>query len=307
MLALFGVLVWLAVKPLTVDRSLGSESNPIRLMLTPSTDAQAITKNGEQLAEFLTKKTGLHVVVAVPNYYITVVEAFGTQRVDMAIMNTFAYLLANAKYGAHAVLLVARRYGELSYRGEILVQSNGGIDSLPQLTGKTIAYVDPSSTSGYIYPKEILKKNGVVTGREVFANGHTQSVLKVYQGDVDAAACFYSPRDSVTGEYLDARSKIAPQHPDVYQKLKILALSDPIPNDPVVVRRGFPDDMEKKLVQALLEFQATKEGKGALMTIASIEGFVPTNDHHFRDVRALVGRYGINLEHELQRSATKKK
>lgn len=302
-----GLLVWLSVRPLIVDRSLGSEANPIRLMLTPSTDAQAITKNGEQLAEFLTKRTGLHVVVAVPNYYVTVVEAFGTNRVDMAIMNTFAYLLANAKYGAHAVLLVARRYGELSYRGEILVRKDSGIDSLSQLSGKTIAYVDPSSTSGYIYPKEILRRNGIVTGREVFANGHTQSVLKVYQGDVDAAACFFSPRDSVTGEHLDARAKIAPQHPDVFDVLSILALSDPIPNDPVVVRKDLPSDVEQALIKALLEYQSTEEGKAALLTIASIEGFVPTTDHHFDDVRSLVGQYGINLEQELNKATARKK
>ena len=307
LVALLVALIWLSIKPFTADRSLGSEANPIRLMLTPSTDAQAITKNGEELARFLTQRTGLHVVVAVPNYYITVVEAFGTNRVDMAIMNTFAYLLANAKYDAQAVLLVARRYGELSYRGEILVRTDSDIDSLSQLSGKTISYVDPSSTSGYIYPKEILTKRGIKTAREVFANGHTQSVLKVYQGDVDAAACFYSPRDSVTGEYLDARAKIAPQHPDVFEKLKILALSDPIPNDPVVVRKGLPASIQKALVNALLEFQATAEGKSALMTIASIEGFVPTTDKHFSSVKTLVSQYGINLEKELEKSAKKKK
>ncbi len=301
-LVLVGIIAWLSIRPLWGDQSIGSADNPIKLMLTPSTDAQAITKNGEELAAFLTEKTGLHVVVSVPNYYITVVEAFGTQRADMAIMNTFSYLLANAKYGSEAVLKVVRRYGELSYKGELLVRADAGITSVKQLEGKTIAYVDPSSTSGYIYPKELLRRNGVTPREEVFANGHTQSVLKVYQGDVDAAAGFFSPQDTVTGEYLDARAKIAPQHPDVYQVLKILALSDPIPNDPVVVRKGLPLDIQKRLIDALMEFQSTKQGKEALMTIASIEGFVPATDADYAGVRKLVGEYGIDVESQLKKS-----
>jgi len=292
---------WLSFRPLFEDRSLGSPKNPVRIMLTPSTDAQAIIQNGELLAEYITAKTGINVKVDVPNYYITVVEAFGTDRADVAIMNTFSYLLAHSKYGASAVLRVARRDGELSYRGEFIVREDSGIDSLYQLEGKTIAYVDPSSTSGYIYPKEMLRERGIKTKEEMFANGHNQVVLKVYQGDIDAGAVFYSPPDKVTGEQLDARCKIAPQHPDVYDVVKILALTQEIPNDPVVVRRGLANELREPIINALLEFQRTEEGRQSLMTIASIEGFVRTSDSDYQSVRELVGRYGIDLESALKK------
>jgi phosphonate transport system substrate-binding protein len=239
--------------------------------------------------------------VSVPNYYITVVEAFGTGRADMAIMNTFSYLLAHAKYGAHASLRVARRYGELSYRGEFIVRADAGIDSLRQLQGKTIAYVDPSSTSGYIYPKEMLRRIGVTPREEMFANGHNQVVTKVYQGDVDAGAVFYSRPDTVTGEQLDARAKVVTEYPDVYSKVKVLALTDEIPNDPVVTRKDLPEDVRVKLINALLEFQSTAEGKRALLTIASVEGFVPTTDEEYEGVRELVQRYGVDVEGALKK------
>lgn len=293
LIATFVVLAWLSIKPLLANRSLGSESNPVRIMLTPSTDAQAIIRDGEFLAQYLTQQTGIHVRVDVPNYYITVVEALGTGRADMAIMNTFSYLLAHSKYGAEAHLRVARRYGELSYRGEIIVLSNSGIDSITQLEGKTIAYVDPSSTSGYIYPKEMLRLRGVKTKQEMFANGHNQVVTKVYQGDVDAGAVFYSPPDTITGEILDARCKIATQYPDVYEKVKIIALTDQIPNDPVVVRKNLDPLIRNKIINALLKFQSTPGGKAALMTIASIEGFVPATDSEYDDVRKLINRYDV--------------
>lgn len=297
------ILAWLTLRPviLTEDMSPGSEANPIRLMLTPSTDAHAIIQDGDKLAAFLYERTGLHVEVSVPNYYITVVEAFGTGRADMAIMNTFSYLLAHAKYGAQASLRVARRYGELSYRGEFIVRADAGIDSLRQLQGKTVAYVDPSSTSGYIYPKEMLRRLGVSPREEMFANGHNQVVTKVYQGDVDAGAVFYSRPDTVTGEQLDARAKVVTEYPDVYTKVKVLALTDEIPNDPVVTRKGLPEDVRARLINALLEFQSTAEGKRALLTIASIEGFVPTTDDAYDGVRELVARYGVDVEGALKK------
>ncbi|MCX6139965.1 MAG: phosphate/phosphite/phosphonate ABC transporter substrate-binding protein [Candidatus Kapabacteria bacterium] len=296
------ILGWLTVRPLFVkDMSPGSEKNPIRLMLTPSTDAQAIIRDGDVLAQYLLAETGLHVSVAVPNYYITVVEAFGTERADMAIMNTFSYLLAHSKYGARAVLRVARRYGELTYRGEFIVRANSGIDSLYQLQGRTIAYVDPSSTSGYIYPKEMLRIRGVVPRQEVFANGHNQVVTKVYQGDVDAGAVFFSRPDSVTGERLDARAKIATEHPDVFDIVKVIALTEEIPNDPVVVRKGLPQDVVDKLIAALLRFQETPNGKKSLMTIASVEGFKPSSDDDYSAVRTLVAKYGIDVESAVRR------
>jgi phosphonate transport system substrate-binding protein len=152
----------------------------------------------------------------------------------------------------------------------------------------------------------MLKKRGVVVREEMFAGGHTQSVLKVYQGDVDAAAAFYSPRDSVTGEYLDARAKVAPSHPDVYDRVKILCLTEPIPNDPVVMRKGLPQAIERALLAALLDFQKTPEGKASLMQIASVEGFVPTVDADYNDVRKLVSTYGIDLEGELRKAKKKK-
>ncbi|MDZ4746675.1 MAG: phosphate/phosphite/phosphonate ABC transporter substrate-binding protein [bacterium] len=303
---IFGVvtvlgLAWLTIRPLLHDRSLGSEENPVRIMLTPSVDARTIIRNGDSLASFIQQRTGYNVRVTVPSDYITVVEAFGTGRADVAIMNTFSYLLAHAKYGANARLRVVRRQGELTYRGEFIVRDDSGINSIRELHGRSIAYVDPSSTSGYIYPKEMLRSAGVVPKEEMFAKGHNQVVLKVYQGDVDAGAVFYSPPDTLTGELLDARCKIVNEHPDVFQKVRVLALTQEIPNDPVVVRADLPKDMQDNIVAALLEFQATEAGKRALNAIASVEGFVVTSNDAYNDVRRLVERYGIDLEASLKK------
>ncbi|MBU3742285.1 MAG: phosphate/phosphite/phosphonate ABC transporter substrate-binding protein [Candidatus Kapabacteria bacterium] len=294
-------LAWLTVRPLLEDRSLGSKHQPIVVMLTPSVDAQRISKSGDSLMAYLHATTGLHFRSSVPTNFVAVVEAFGAGKADIAIMNTFSYLLANTKYNAHAALKVVRRDGEMSYRGQLLAHAGEDINSLEDLRGRRIAYVDPSSTSGYIYPKALLQQRGIVTGEEVFANKHDNVVTMIYQRQVDAGATYYSPADKKTGELLDARARVKAQFPDVFEKIKILELTEPIPNDPVVFRDMFPAEFERRIIDALLKYAATARGKASLMDIASVEGLAPSSDADYAEMRKLVTSYSVDVEKALRK------
>ncbi len=296
-------LLKLSLEPLLRPQELGSAGRPLRLMLVPSVDAQKVTASAEALVHFLRRYTGYAIEASVPTSYIAVVEAFGAGRADIATMNAFSYLLAHERYGVRAVLRVVRRHGELSYRGQILVHAESGITDLRQLNGKRFAYVDPASTSGYILPKALLEREGIRPAEEVFAMRHDNVVTMVYQRQVDAGATYYSPPDPVTGEIRDARARLLPQFPDVAEKVRILALTDSIPNDPVVVRADLPEEVVGRLVQGLLAFQATPEGRRALFEIYSIEGFVPASDRDYDGLRQLVQRSVGNLEQLLRHGA----
>ncbi len=300
LLACLAVLTWLSIRPLFEDRSLGSAYQPIQFMLTPSVDAQRISANGDLLASFLERETGLHVRTSVPTNFIAVVEAFGAGKADLAIMNSFSYLLAHSRYGASAVLRVLRRDGERSYRGQIIARSDAGINSLEDLRGRKMAFVDPSSTSGYIYPKALLDRRGIRIGEEVFGNKHDIVVTMIYQGQVEAGATYYSPPDKTTGELLDARARVKAQFPDVFERIRILEVTDDIPNDPVVIRNNLPADLRDKIVKALLRFAATDDGRKALMEIASVEGLEPTTDADYSEMERIVTTFSIDVEKALR-------
>jgi phosphonate transport system substrate-binding protein len=299
-LVLLAGLVRLSVEPLLRSQELGSAGRPLRLMLVPSVDAQKVTRSAEALVQFLRQYTGYAVEASVPTSYIAVVEAFGAGKADVAAMNAFSYLLAHERYGVRAVLRVVRRGGETSYRGQIITHVESGIESLPQLTGRRIAYVDPASTSGYILPKALLERLGIRPAEEVFAMRHDNVVSMVYQRQVDAGATYYSPPDPETGEIRDARARLLAQYPDVIQKVRILALTDSIPNDPVVVRADLPEEVVQKLVQGLLAFQATPEGRRALFEIYSVEGFAPVRDQDYDGLRMLLRQYVKDVERLLR-------
>ncbi|MCL5268493.1 MAG: PhnD/SsuA/transferrin family substrate-binding protein [Bacteroidetes bacterium] len=67
------------------------------------------------------------------------------------------------------------------------------------MSGKSFAYIDPSSTSGYILPKALFDSLGITLSSTVFAMQHPNVVTMVYQRRVDAGACYYAPPDPKTG------------------------------------------------------------------------------------------------------------
>lgn len=277
-------------------KELGSKNNPVRLYFTPSVDANRITNNAGELVEFLQKETGYYFQTAVPSSYIAVVEAFGTQKADIAGINTFSYLMAREKYGAEARLRIVRVGNETTYKGQFITHIDRGINSIEELQGRTIAYVDPSSTSGYILPKAMLNKKGIRPAEEVFAMKHENVVTMVYQKQVDAGATYYSPRSPETGLIMDARMRVMQQFPDVEKKVKIIGFTQEIPNDPIVFRKELPAEMKEKIVKAFLKFVSTPKGQHSLFEIFDAVSLIPTKDSDYNVLRKILKEQGHSLD-----------
>ncbi len=278
------------------EGELGSSSNPVKLYFTPSVDAKRISMNATQLTDYLHKETGYYFRTAIPASFVAVVEAFGTSKADIASINTFSYIMANAKYGAEARLRIVREYGETSYKGQFIARVGSGIDSLKDITGHSIAYVDPSSTSGYILPSAKLKRLGIKPSESVFAMRHDNVVTMVYQKQVDVGATYYAPPDTVTGEIMDARMRVEKQFPDVAKKIKIIGFTQDIPNDPWVFRKDMPEDMKEKIINALLKYVKTPDGAKAMYDIYDVRGLVRTKDSDYNGLRKLLRQEGIKFE-----------
>lgn len=278
--------------PLQAEEKLGTEDNPIKIYFTPSVDSSTITSNSNDFIKFLEKETGMFFKTAVPANYITVVEAFGSKRADIAVMNSFGYLLANSKFGAEAKLKTLR-HGKDFYKGAIFYNSKYNFKSVKDLTGKKFAFTDAASTSGYLFPLKIINDNKVKLANTTFAMKHDNVITMVYQGQVDAGAAFFS--DPFDGKIQDARDRVKTQFPDVEQKVKVLIVTDPIPNDPFVFRKGLPQDITDKFVKALNKFLSTEEGKKAFKNIYAVDGVVPAKDKDYDSLRKVVKSTNTDL------------
>ena len=278
------------------EGAIGTKTNPIKIYFTPSVDAKRITSNAKELVDFLEKETGYYFTTAVPASFIAVVEAFGTKKADIASINTFSYLMANHKYQAEARLRIVRDNNETTYKGQFITRYDSGIDSLSELDNRSFAYVDPSSTSGFILPKALLDKKGIKPSETVFAMRHDNVVTMVYQKQVDAGATYYAPPDPGTGEILDARMRVLKQFPDVEEKIKIIGFTEDIPNDPWVFRKDMDEEIKEKVIDALLKYVATPEGEASLYEIYDIRGLIPTKDSDYDGLRKMLLEQNITFE-----------
>jgi phosphonate transport system substrate-binding protein len=240
------------------DPALGTEENPIVWAFVPSGDTQEIVAGGQAVADMIFERTGLVVEASVATEYAGVIEALQSDppSAHIASLATFAYVVA-ADRGVAEAELVAVRFGRPFYDAQIIANVDSGIETLADLDGKSFARPDPLSTSGWIIPSLSLRGVGVDPDTDlsqiVDAGGHTGVVSAVYNGDVDAGATF-----------VDARANIQEDFPDVMERVRVIEVSAPIPNDGVQFHPSIEGEMREQIIQALLDIAATEEGAEAL-------------------------------------------
>jgi phosphonate transport system substrate-binding protein len=270
------------------EPELGTAENPIVMAFVPSLDSQEVLASGDAIAQMLQKETGLVVKPNVGTDFAAVREAMGAGQAHIGWLNTFNYILASEKYDVD-VGLVTQRYGATSYVGQINVGADTGITTLEDLKGKVMCWVDPNSTSGYIIPRIMLAANGVDPDKDfaqtVEAGSHDQVIIAVYNGDCDAGASFDDARDNVEDDF-----------PDVKEKVLVLATTPEIPHDSVSFIKDFPAEMRQQIIDALLAYAETDEGKEALNTLYDIEGLQAADDTFYDEFRADLSKAGIDIE-----------
>jgi len=312
-----------------MEPEIGTEDNPIQAMFVPSVSAEEIVAGGELLAETLNAATGLFFEVQVPaSYAATVEEMCANPGASMGFIPAQAYVLGNELCGLEPALK-AERFGFTEYWAQYLVPRESDFETLEDLNGETWAYPDPGSTSGFLFPSGQLLNAGVEWGDELEAGSHDGAVRAVYNDEADFGTSFYSPYTDLEGnsawdgdvmnadvpdpescaingdgeiqcgDYIvrDARRNLREELPDVVQEVRILRVSDPIPNDGVVFGPDFPDDLQSQIVEAMLDFaENDPEGFATAFDAYSWDNLAETSDADYDAVRAIVQTLGITID-----------
>jgi phosphonate transport system substrate-binding protein len=273
---------------------LGSEENPIIWSFVPSGEMERVAAGAGEVADLLFEKTGLYIKTNVATEYAGVIEALSSDppEAHMASLATFSYVLA-ADRGVAKAALVSVRFGSPTYNGQIIAGRNTGISSVSDLRGKTFARPDPLSTSGWIIPMLTMRAAGINPETDlkeiVDAGSHDSVVAAVYNGDVQAGAT-----------YVDARTRIEDDYPDVMDKVVVIALTEDIPNDGVQFSPVVPKELRDKIVNALLEIAATDKGKAALKTAYQWTALERHDDTFYDPFRQVLQAAGLDIQ-ELQK------
>jgi phosphonate transport system substrate-binding protein len=275
------------------QRPLGSAERPIKMATVPFLETGRLTKGMKDIGDFIEKDTGLKVQGDVPTSYVAVVEAICADKLDVAWVSPLAYILAHQKCGADMQLASINSAGKTTYHGLIIARNASDIQKLDDLKGKRFAWVDPTSTSGYLYPRALLTEKGIKPtdfGQEVIAGGHDKVVIALMNGQVDGGAI-----------YDDARDVVIKQFPDVKEKTRVIGQTEEIPNDGVAFNKNMPPETVKKVKDALIKLSSTEEGKKVYKDSLGTNGVAPTNDAEYNPVRKAAQVLNLNVEDELKK------
>ncbi len=323
------LLCGLALPAAMAQDALGSEANPIQVFFVPSVEAQVIVSGGEIMAQALQEATGLYFEVSVPTSYAATVEAMcAAPDRSMGFIPAAGYVIANNRCGVQVEAAAVRR-GWNVYWAAYIVRRDSDIYTYGDLAGRSWAYPDAGSTSGFIVPSVELQAAGIEPGERVEAGGHNQVVQAVYSGEVDFGTTFFSPPvvpgaawnigdlpepydltvdESRIGEdgalyvgdvqILDARANIRETAPDVVDQVRILRLSAPIPNDTLSFGPDFPEELKTQIMDALYAFAETETWAQSIGSedFYGWSGLAPISDATYDVVRLQFEILGLTEE-----------
>lgn len=240
---------------------------------------------------FLEKEMGRKVRYFITLNYSAAVEAMISKKADVSFMSPLPYVLANKYSGVEAVL--GEIYGgKPYYYSRIFVRKDSGIKTLSDLKGKTIAYVDPISSSGFMYPHDIFTRAGLVNGgvekpeggffrRVYFAGGDQQAINSMVGGFVHAAG---------VSQY--ALNLLRPEQRD---QVVAIAQSARIPSHNVVVRKGLEPEIKRRFIAAMLKMNRP-ENRSLLRALYGTDGYVRVGHSRYKSVADMARKYGFLKE-----------
>ncbi|MCP5157890.1 MAG: phosphonate ABC transporter substrate-binding protein [Gammaproteobacteria bacterium] len=259
--------------------------------LIPAENNEEMVQRFEPMRAQLEKKLGQPVKVFTATDYTGVIEAMKKKRVDIAWFGPLSYYLAEQEAGAEA-FAVGIREGSNShtYKSIFIAPCDSGIQSIKDLKGKSVAFVDPASTSGGLMPTYMVKKEtGMMPdqffGKFTYAGSHDAAELAVKNKTVDAAA----DNDITYGKML-AKGLITKATNCVIME------SDPLPGSPLVYRGDLPEEMKKNIRDAVLNAHEEIKVTG----YGNLSHYVAIAPKDYQMIRDMVQELGLKKEQMLK-------
>ncbi|MCE3009865.1 MAG: phosphate/phosphite/phosphonate ABC transporter substrate-binding protein [Proteobacteria bacterium] len=263
-----------------------AETEPPKVVIgfIPGGKLEAIKTGGAKIAGELEKTLNVKVEVYVPQTYGELIQAIQQKKVDFAFFTAATYVHAEAVTSMK--VLLKKMWAEPFYFSTLLVPQSSRLKTVQSLKGQRIAFVDRNSTSGFLYPMVYFKRNKISEAsfsEVVFSGNHADSVALLEDKKVDVIAVFSDDKSSAKSAF--------EKYKKTSMKVRSLWVSEPIPNDPFVVRQDFYEKYPKlthNLMFNLIDVaEKLKEDKEVLDFLGA-RGFMPATTRQYDPVREMV-------------------
>ncbi len=213
-------------------------------------------------------------------------EALAAGKVDLAWITPLAFVRASQENSGVSALSKAMRRGSLFYRAAFVVKQSSPLKNLASLAGKKVAFVSKSSTSGYLFAREMLSKESLSPegffSNELFAGDHPSVCKAVRDGKVDVGAT-YASEPSEGKEVVATGCEDAPPISD----FRVVASTGNLPNEVIAVRDLFPPTRINDVISTFGRMDGSAEGKKVL-EVFRVDGWSVAVEGDFAPVLELL-------------------
>ena len=230
------------------------------------------------LANYLSAKLNRPVELRTVDSWEGLAKSLANGETDLALMGPWGYVLANHQAGAQVISTILYD-GKPEYFAIMITHPNSGINSPADLKGRTFAFGDKGSTSGYLIPLHYLMQQGIAPEgyfSKVVHTSHQATETQVTQGVRDAGADYNRNRNAMIEQGL-----IKPE------LSKIIWTSAPLPNDAFAVSKALSGDtaLIKQLQNALNGVGEALKTQPNLLP-AHYTGFVSRDNAFYKPIRS---------------------
>jgi phosphonate transport system substrate-binding protein len=230
----------------------------------------------------LSKDLGIPIKQVASTDYRGSIEALKFNKAQIGQLGPKGYIEASNHNYANVEPIVQLQHanGSLGYRSSLIVHAESDLFSPEDIAGKTFAFNDPNSTSGYLVPMTFFLMEMGIEPKEyfsklTFSGSHEASILAVVHKKVDVASTNVPDVQQMVREGKVPRGAV-----------RVIWVSKLIPNDPIVVRKDLPESLKQAMQQALVTMQ-TRHPEAFAEGGAWIGRFVKVDDATYQIIRDL--------------------
>lgn len=271
----------------TVDNSGVPKTLIIGMVETEKIDE--LKKAREAIRKYLQEKLKMPVQIIYTNDYTGIIEALKSNKIHMAEMPPFAYIIATRTMKLTPIVTLGSNGKPITYKSVLIVNAHGSLKTMDDVKAKasklTLCFVDPASTSGHLIPRAYLTSIGLnpdsAFKQVIFAGSHSASVLSVKSNKIDVGC--------TTDLIFSLMMKAKMLNED---DIRVIWRSAPIVSDPMVARADLNKDFVKKVQNAYVDFN--KEHPEILSKFTKIffhdtltRSYIPVQDSMYNGLRKI--------------------
>jgi len=251
----------------------------LRMGLTPHLSRDRMRTTRAPLIAYLSGSLGIPVEMVIGADYDDVGEQLKRGELELAEFSPYAFVRAKQKAKVRP-LVSAISAGSSTSGGYIIVRDDSPRRTIEELRGASFGFVDPASTSGYLYPLKLFKDRGIhpdtFFSSTRFVGSHDGVLLAILDGGVEAGATWQGSFGA-----LKSKSGVDPL------SFRVIAKMPRTPQDLICVREDLPREVGDAVKELLLRLSMRQKADRDILSSMSVNGYVEPDVEGYAQVERI--------------------